>query len=150
MEPSLRLLIALLVAPMLASILAAAGITIFSGCFGYGCAVNTVVASVMFGAMFGFFIGIPAAVLGGLPAHHMLVMARRTHALFYVGAGALIGLPAAVAAVAFASRGSMTMAPSAWLLSLVIGAAAGAAAAYMFWLIRRPDRLAANPATRAQ
>lgn len=147
MEPSVRLIVALLVAPMLAAILVATGLTVLSGCFGYGCALNSISASASFGAMFGFFVGIPAAVLGGLPVHRLLVRTQRTHVAFYIAAGTLIGLPAAVAAIAFVSSGAISMPLSAWLLLLLIGGAAGAAAALLFWLIRRPDRDTANPDT---
>jgi hypothetical protein len=149
MAHSVRLVVAVLVAPVVTSVLLITGGTLLTGCLGYGCLVDTIGAIMGIGVMAGVLIGVPATVIGGLPAHRFLIQTRRTHAGFYVLAGGLVGLPTAIAAVVFTSPGALTMSLGGWGFACAFCAVAGALSALLFWFIRRPDRDAANPVTRA-
>lgn len=147
MEPSVRLVVAVLVAPVVTSVLVITGLVLLSGCVGFGCTSGTIVSTMGMGAMFGVLIGIPAAVFGGLPSHHILMRTRRTHPGFYALAGALVGVPTAIAGVVFMSRGAIMLSIGGWGIAFAFCALAGAVSALLFWLIRRPDRDAANLGT---
>lgn len=127
---SWRLAVATLVAPLLGAA-STAMIALPAMCGDeISCAPVSFGFAALFGAWFGLFLGWPATLLLGLPAHALLTKQRITSVFAYAGAGALIG--AAVSLAFFALH------PTAFWVAL--GAGAGAASAALFWLIRRPDR----------
>lgn len=134
---SWRLVAATLAAPLLGA--AGAAMTALPAICGeeISCAPISFGFAALFGAWFGLFIGLPAMVLLGLPIHALLVKRRTTSVFAYAGAGAVVG--AAVSLAYF------TLQATAFWVAL--GAGAGALASAIFWLIRRPDRVTANPHT---
>jgi hypothetical protein len=85
------------------------------------------------------WIAYPAMVLLGLPTHALLMWRNYRSVLFYAGAGALYGLVTTLALSFFVDPDIAN--------AIAITTTACATCAVIFWLIRRPDRDAANPAT---
>lgn len=101
----------------------------------------------LLGAMLGALIGIPAMLLGGLPAHAWLLSRRRTSLVYYASVGAFVGLTAAAAFCFFEDPNisNWLFEVQTLLLALIMpGIVAGGIAATLFWLISRPDRALAN------
>jgi hypothetical protein len=142
-----RLLAGLVLAPLGASAAAAMTLAAITICPSYGCSLEIFTFAGLVGVTYGAVVGVPTALLAGLPVHHLLSITGRTHVLPYVLAGGLIGLPAAVFGLAILSRGSLNMSAEGWAFASALGASTGAISALVFWLIRRPDRDGANPDT---
>lgn len=88
------------------------------------------------GLWLGILIGLPCVLLLGLSAHGLLRLLSRVSRWDYVAAGAACGIvPAALAQLYMVTNWNAS-------LALLIFAAwiSGPIAAYIFWLIRRPDR----------
>jgi len=85
-----------------------------------------IITAVIFGIGYGFTFGAPLLLVGGWPIHLALLAVRRVGPLAYMLAGAF-----AVLAYFLISRD---------YTSGALGAVNGAAGAFVFWLIRRPDR----------
>ena len=99
------------------------------------------------GLIAGLVLGWPTMIVAGLPTHAALWRRARTTPLPYAIAGALVGLlPAAVLEMLMVGARAE---PQHWAFALALGAATGVVCALLFWLIRRPDRAAANPLTPA-
>jgi hypothetical protein len=143
----LRLLSALLAPPVVVSAAGALAFALAGPCsVRPACTADTLAMVAAWGGLFGLLFGGPAAVLLGLPAHHFLLRMGKKHALFYALAGAIVGLPTAIAIFLWSS--GLPMGAGGWLVALAIGALIGALSALLFWLIRRPDRDALpNPPT---
>jgi hypothetical protein len=94
------------------------------------------------GFMLGGVIGWPVMLAFGLPAHAVLL--RKTSAAigWYALAGGVIG--AAAGGIRLLQTSSVR--PDAYLLYFGMGAVTGAAAAIVFWWLRRPDKDAAEHA----
>ncbi len=148
MPRRIRLLAALVLAPLGASATVAMSLAAITICPRYGCNLEILTFAGLAGVTYGAVVGVPTVVLAGLPVHHILSIIGRTHVLPYVLAGGLIGLPAAVFGLAILSRGSLNMSAEGWAFACALGAITGAMSALVFWLIRRPDRdVRANPPT---
>ncbi|MGB2176951.1 MAG: hypothetical protein ACPH9E_03350 [Hyphomonas sp.] len=96
------------------------------------------------GGAFGIFLGWPAMMIAGLPAHRWLVSKGRTDWLPY----ALIGLAAGTVTmlIYFLATGSLRD-PSLLLDAsplLATGPLTGFLAASLFWLVRLPGRISAS------
>jgi hypothetical protein len=128
--PLLRLVAAILIAPP-ASILVVAMV-----------ATYPYLADGLLLASPGTALAYPVMLLLGLPLHMMLTHWKVRGALIYCGLGAASGFIVmfALAAVVDPEVG----------LAVNVGVIAGALCALLFWLIRRPDRDAANLPTSAQ
>lgn len=97
--------------------------------------INTVVVGVG-GLMMGGVLGWPLMMLLGLPVHAVLLHTTTARAWHYVAAGLAAGIGAGF--LRYARERDATTDDFVTLLS--IGGAAGALAALIFWLVRRPDR----------
>nr|WP_321512085.1 hypothetical protein [uncultured Hyphomonas sp.] len=107
---------------------------IMASLFGFG----------MLGGAFGIFLGWPAMMIAGLPAHRWLVRKGRTDWLPY----ALTGLAAGTVTmlIYFLATGSLRD-PSLLLDAsplLATGPLTGFLAASLFWLVRLPGRISAS------
>jgi hypothetical protein len=102
--------------------------------------INTAMVG-MGGFMLGGVLGWPVMLAVGLPMHAVLVRKTSAKAWHYAVAGLVAGLAAGVLRFA-TERGGASTNDLAMLLS--IGGVAGVIAALMFWIIRRPDKDAAE------
>jgi hypothetical protein len=93
------------------------------------------------------FLALPAMVVIGLPAHAALSALRLRHAWHYAISGVAPGIAMASLLVFWLT--DETTSVGNLLQMLALGAFTGAATAWIFWLIRRPDRDAPNPITAA-
>lgn len=144
-----RLVIAVALPPVAIAALAGATLSAIVFCLEYTCNAVGFAYGALMGAVVGVAFGIPTAALIGLPAHHLLLRAGKTRAIFYALAGAVIGAPAAMLVGAVSSPGAFEAPLGAWATMSVIGLVIGALTAVCFWFIRRPDRIVANPARAA-
>lgn len=142
---NLRLIAASFVAPMASAIIISLAMTTgmsCSGAPGESCIYDPIGAGLMFGGYLGLLLGVPAMVFIGLPMHAGLTRYRQTSPIAYLFAGALAGvLTGGLAALV------LPQSNNSGLVLLTVAAGAGALASAIFWLIRRPDRAAANPPT---
>lgn len=105
------------------------------------------------GLTYGFAIGLPVTVTLGLSAHALLMRLGRRGWSAYGAVGALGGYGVFLLMATGArlmnqdiAAGASLAAPDLlWSVYHRIGLYAGALTALCFWLIRRPDHLAANP-----
>jgi LytS/YehU family sensor histidine kinase len=102
--------------------------------------VNTAMVAVS-GFMLGGILGWPVMLALGLPMHAALIRKTAAKAWHYAVAGLAAGLLAGLLRFA-AERGGAATSDLTMLLS--IGGVAGVIAALMFWLVRRPDKDAAE------
>ncbi len=98
----------------------------------YGGAANPISAFIVFGIILTLYGAVATAVLG-LPAHALLVHMRRTGIVAYAAAGLIAG---ALVSALFSSPRDL------WVF--IPGLVAGVLGATAFWLVARPDRLAAG------
>ncbi len=131
---TMRLIVAILVAPLLAGLLFLA-MSLFSGNAGEGLWALTISAAV----------GYPAMLVLGLPAHLLLRFLKWTNIFGYGLAGLLIGT--VLSAILFSSviahnfslvpdpNKSLTPVTAIAVLAVIVGAMSG----IVFWLIARPD-----------
>lgn len=91
---------------------------------------------VLLGALIGFVIGLPLTIIVGLPIHAFLIRQSRVSAIAYLlmgtAAGVLLGLMAS-----FIQSDEVGFYR---IISLVLFGIGSPLTAYIFWLIRRPDR----------
>jgi LytS/YehU family sensor histidine kinase len=92
------------------------------------------------GFMLGGIVGWPVMLALGLPMHAVLIRKTTAKAWHYAIAGLAAGLAAGL--LRFVTERSATSNDLAMLLS--IGGVGGVIAALMFWLVRRPDKDAAE------
>ncbi len=92
---------------------------------------------VIVGAILGLIIGLPLMVALGLPIHSYLTKRGAVGSIDYVLAGTLAGILLAVIGTLLFPRSDGW--DSQWLLMTMFGLG-GPVAAYIAWLIRRPDR----------
>jgi hypothetical protein len=106
-----------------------------------GVVANTLGVGLL-GAFMGGLFGLPATLVFAMPAHAWLVRKTRAGIFWYLGLGVLAG---AAASSVYAASLRAGAASGATLLAygVCIGAVAGCA----FWMIRRPDKLAAKLAS---
>jgi hypothetical protein len=113
-----------------------------------------IVLLAIYGIAYGCGVGMAAMIVFGLPIHAALVRLNLRHLPAY----ALGGIPAGAAApflftgfasVFFGGAYTWRQALSDGLNIVPLGAWLGACVLAVFWLIRRPDRDAANPPTPA-
>lgn len=102
--------------------------------------INTAMVAVG-GFMLGGIIGWPVMMALGLPLHALLIRKTTAKAWHYAVAGLAAG--AAAGFLRFATeRGQAT--PNDLTILLSIGSVGGVFAALLFWMIRRPDKDAAE------
>lgn len=110
------------------------------------------------GAMAGAVLGIPATLVMGLPIHALLTQFKLRSAAIYAGAGAFGGILLALTAGQIGLLDVLNSdVPKEDLLSNLVpsvrvfpqAVTLGTSSSLGFWLIRRPDRDAPNPGTRA-
>lgn len=94
--------------------------------------------TVQFGAYFGGFMGVIPAFVLGWPVHAALLRRRKTHILFYVVFGAIIGIVSFFIIAPLFGLGDLLS--SSLVGSSPVAALCGAFGALVFWPIRRPDR----------
>lgn len=140
----LRLSTAVFVAPAAGSLGCALALATVLSCPGEYCNAAAFGLATVYGMAIGICLGIPAMVLIGLPAHTLLVLARRLTLLPY----ALAGIPAGIAAALVLERFMPIPDATGLAFLAAIGAGTGAVSAALFWLLRRPD-LDPNLATPA-
>jgi len=95
----------------------------------------------------GALLGVPAMVLFGLPIHSILLAFGYRSAWHYSLMGALAGM--VVGAIVLLWLSDAPAETTNWAPSFALGSFTGALSALTFWLVRRPDRDAANPARPA-
>jgi hypothetical protein len=110
-------------------------------------------------AVMGLILGTPIMLSLGLAVHHVFMARGWVSVLHYIVSGAITGMALALVVgqtglfIALSSDLPPEIATPGNLESTIwfLPAAAlfGAACALAFWLLRRPDRDAANPATSA-
>ena len=93
------------------------------------------------GLLFGIILGWPAMLVGGLTAHRLLVRNHATHSLAYGAAGLAIGTCVMLAYFMIANGWRDPVAVFRSGPILLSGPLSGFLSAYIFWMIRRPDRL---------
>lgn len=92
---------------------------------------------VIVGAIFGLVLGVPVIAILGLPLHSYLLKRGAVSSIDYLLAGALAGIiPAAIAVPIFPRSAGWD---SSWFFMILFWMG-GPIAAYIAWLIRRPDR----------
>jgi LytS/YehU family sensor histidine kinase len=102
--------------------------------------INTMLVGAS-GFMLGGLLGWPVMLAFGLPMHAILIRRTPAKAWHYAVGGLLAGLIAGFLRYSM-QAGEATV--NDLTLFLAIGGVAGAIGALMFWLIRRPDRDAAE------
>jgi multisubunit Na+/H+ antiporter MnhB subunit len=113
--------------------------------------------SIFVGAFIGLLVGTPTMLTMGLAAHRELTKRRWVRGWIYALSGAAAGVLLALAAGVLGLLDFFTSdmhpnapAPTRIKTALLISPAGGlfgASCAFAFWLIRRPDRDQASPAS---
>jgi LytS/YehU family sensor histidine kinase len=101
--------------------------------------INTAIVGIS-GFMLGGLLGWPVMLALGLPMHAALIRKTSAKAWHYAVAGLAAGLLAGLLRFA-TTRGATT---NDLAILLAIGGVGGVIAALMFWLVRRPDKDAAE------
>ncbi len=140
-----RLAVAVCAAPVAAFAIASVCAAALMRCVDEMCVPALLPYGAMYGVMLGLALGWPTMMLIGLPLHGWLLRHVRTGVLSYVLAGAVAAMAPTLASEAVAFAQSPADRPAAAVL--IFGAATGVLCGLLFWLIRRPDRDAANPPT---
>lgn len=152
-----RLVVALVLAPVIGC---AVGTTLYGSAHAFFIAreqfdlISTILVAPTYGLFYGLTIGLAATLLLGLPAHIVLSHFEQRHAWGYLLAGVIIGLVTPFLLMSTFSLFSGSSYPTQRALddaqrTLPLAALLGFCIAGVAWLIRRPDRDAANPATPA-
>jgi LytS/YehU family sensor histidine kinase len=102
--------------------------------------LNTIMVAVS-GLMVGGLLGWPVMLGLGLPMHAILIRKTPAKAWHYAIAGLVVGMIAGFLRFAMERGGTGT---NDLIVLLAIGGVAGAIASLMFWLVRRPDKDAAE------
>jgi LytS/YehU family sensor histidine kinase len=102
--------------------------------------INTIMVAVG-GFMVGGLLGWPVMLGLGLPMHAVLIRKTPAKAWHYAIAGLAAGMIAGLLRYAMERGGAGT---NDLIVLLAIGGVAGAIASLMFWLVRRPDKDAAE------
>ena len=135
---ALGLLVAPIVGGALSLVIWATASDVLSGNLSGHSLANGFVGALMFGALYGAWIGLLPAFIIGWPLHVLLLRQRKTHLMVYVAAGAVLALVGFLVVMPLFGMGSL------YLTTLIeLGPAialAGAIGAAVFWYIRRPDR----------
>lgn len=109
-----------------------------------GAIVGNSLGVAMLGAVMGGLFGLPATLVFAMPAHAWLVRKTRAGIFWYLGLGLLAGAAASGAYIASLRAGGADA-----LTLLAYGLSVGGVAGCAFWLIRRPDKVAARLAAPA-